>query len=895
MKTKLLLTTVCLPALFAACTADEFVDQQQVKLNRETINLTLINSGLNFGSPETRMGATEGTDGSLTYKWIDTDKLGAAVLDGKVLGTLNDDNTATFNYAFNRTSNETEGSKFTAASPVMKGLYLFYHKYTGSVNRETVKLSVEKDQVFNPDLTMSAADQMAQYVKGISPVVDLSATGITQDKAADLQLPVKFANLGVPVKFVIKANSLPGSGAKLERIVISKTDNSNIALGGVIDFDALSNSNNVGNKVTVTANSTDEELVTAFDAQRAKVIDLVNGGTVFTSANKVESASVSVTVKGNDNAGAALSETEGKVVYLVMPNNSTSTKYTVKIQTSEGYYEKDADLLFASAGGETEVAGAGVKTLNITLNFDSNTGNIKQPTTFNIPQDYTWAAALKYINSHPKLYLTQEVEFNLTDNAEITSEEKDYSAFQDLNIKLTSNSKSLTAGSGIIGNVNSSRWKFMDAASIIVPEGKDLTIQSLGDLSAQDVTITNNGTLTLNGVADATHLKVINNSVLKLNAVTEVHTLTNSGIVLTNAQSLTVANTFANSGTNAAITVASGGTLALTAATMTNAATITNNGTLKLGVAPSTATTLTNTGIITNAGKIQSVGSAASKIENSGADAVINLENGGVSDGASNTEYSATSGNGKIIIKDIDDYSAIQTADEYNIAATSTVTTRVQNVAEYNKATGASAITNITLAAGTTWRFADSASGDVLAVPTQGITTEANVSIILANGLTIAQEFTSLTVEGANTVLKAVNNIGQPTETEESASAAVKITALTIGAAGKLTVNETVTVNEAKDSNAQTADIQGVLTVAGKMYFNTAEIGSATNSDAKLILTPKAQGGTAAEFGVKSTFNNYGTVEATKSGDQVRGNVSQASNKDNGKIVGEWGTISFPA
>ena len=59
-------------------------------------------------------------------------------------------------------------------------------------------------------------------------------------------------------------------------------------------------------------------------------------------------------------------------------------------------------------------------------------------------------------------------------------------------------------------------------------------------------------------------------------------------------------------------------------------------------------------------------------------------------------------------------------------------------------------------------------------------------------------------------------------------------------------------------------------------------------------LTPKTNGGTAAEFGVKDDFNNYGTVTATKSGDQVRGKVTQASNKDNGKIIGEWDdTITF--
>lgn len=892
MKTKLLLATICLPALFAACTADEFVDQQQVNLNRETINLTLINSGLNFGNPETRMGATEGDGGSLTYKWIDTDKLGAAVLDGKEQGTMDADNKAHFNYAFNRTSNETEGSKFTAASPVMKGNYLFYHQYTGSVDRDVVKLSVEAEQIFNPDLATSAADQMALYVKGVSPVVDLTATGIKQEAAENLQLPVKFANVGVPVKFVIKANNLPESGAKLERIVITKVAGGNITLGGAINFNKLYASG--ANKVAVTENSTPEELEAAFDEKRADIIDIVNDGTIFVSSGKVENSSVSVTVKGNDNAGEALSEEEGKVVYLVMPNNSTSTNYTVKIQTSEGYYEKNDNFVFASTGGTTSVEGAGVRTLKVSLDFNNNTGNIKQPTTFNIPQDYTWAAALKYINSHPKLYLTQEVEFKLTGDAEITSEEEDYSAFQDLNINLTSDGHKLTVGSGIIGSVNSKRWKFVDAATIIVPEDKELTIQSLGTLNAA-VTIENNGTLALNGISDATNLKITNNNVLKLNAATEVHTLTNAGTVLTNEFSLTVANTLVNAGENAAITVAKGGTLALTAATMTNAATITNNGTLELGVSGAAATTLTNTGVITNAGKIKSISSSASSIANSGAAAVIELEKGGVSDGASTTEYSATTGNGKIIIKDIADYSAIVTAEEYNIAAGSTVTTRVTDVEEYTTAIGVSAINNITLAAGTTWRFADSASGEVLAVPaTQGITTEANVNVLLANGLTATQTFASLTVEGANTVLKAVNNIGQPNETEESASAAVTITALTISAAGNLTVNESVTVNAAASSNNQTADIQGVLTVAGKLYFSEATIGSATNSNAELNLTPKTNGGTAAEFGVKDDFNNYGTVTATKSGDQVRGKVTRASNKDNGKIIGEWDdTIIF--
>lgn len=136
-----------------------------------------------------------------------------------------------------------------------------------------VKLSVEAEQIFNPDLATSAADQMALYVKGVSPVVDLTATGIKQEAAENLQLPVKFANVGVPVKFVIKANNLPESGAKLERIVITKVAGGNITLGGAINFNKLYASG--ANKVAVTENSTPEELEAAFDEKRADIIDIV--------------------------------------------------------------------------------------------------------------------------------------------------------------------------------------------------------------------------------------------------------------------------------------------------------------------------------------------------------------------------------------------------------------------------------------------------------------------------------------------------------------------------------------------------------------------------------------------------------------------------------------------
>lgn len=122
MKKKVLLASLCIPALFAACTQEEFADMQ-VNANREKINIELASPGISFGSgAETRMGATETPNNGVAYSWIESDKLGAAVLDGTTQGTINSGNDVLFNYAFNREGDEINGSKFTAASPVMKGI-----------------------------------------------------------------------------------------------------------------------------------------------------------------------------------------------------------------------------------------------------------------------------------------------------------------------------------------------------------------------------------------------------------------------------------------------------------------------------------------------------------------------------------------------------------------------------------------------------------------------------------------------------------------------------------------------------------------------------------------------------------------------------------------------------
>lgn len=886
MKKRILFASLCIPALFAACTQDELAEVQK-NVNREKINIELASQGISFGSSaDTRMGATETEGNGVKYSWISSDKLGAAVLDGTTQGAINNDDKVIFNYAFNREGNDVEGSKFTAASPVMKGIYTFYHQYNASVSRDKLAFKIEENQVYDATSENDAAFQMAQYVQGISPAVDLTATGIAQDKAANLELPVKFANFGVPFKLQIKAAHLPASGAELQRIVITKNGNDNIANGGNLDFSGLTTGS--ADRVAVTATSEVDALADEFADKVKGTIDAVNKATIF--ADATDSKSIAVTVKGNgEKGGIALSENKTITVYVVMPNNNTVDGYNIKIQTSQGFREiENAQFAFRASGGETTNTGAGVVAPSaVTLDFNTNgTGNIEQPTTFKIPAEYSWEEALGYINDHPALYMTIPVFFDLTGNANIDLKESaSYPAFQNLNMTLTSNGHKLTVKDNNL-TMKVSSWTFADAATIVLDEDKTMTVAGLPTLSA-NLTFENNGTLTLQGVTDATNLKVENYKTLNVTAESSLAGLTNAADATTAVNAgtkLTVGDLGTNIGLgsgNATGTIDVKGTLEITGSTCTNAGTINvqSSATLKPNA------DLSNNGTINNAGTITATGT--SKITN-GTDGVINLKKGGVSNGASGVEYDAATTGGKIVIEDIADFVAIATEGKYNFTSGSKVTTEVKSYTEYNSALDVQALSDITLNGGT-WKIAKDAvpASEVIAMPTTSISTKGTVTLVF--DATAFDDALDLTVESGSVALKSVDNIGVDGGTEDNSTATIGISNLTIKKGASMSVPASITVNEAAQSNTAEASIGGTLTVDGKMYFNEAQVGAADNTVATLTLNPHEVGKDAAVFGVQSTFNNYGTVSAaTVNETDVRGVVTAANNVGNGKIIGKW-------
>lgn len=886
MKKRILFASLCIPALFAACTQDELAEVQK-DVNREKINIELASQGISFGSSaDTRMSADETGNNGVKYSWIATDKLGAAVLDGTKQGDINTDDIVNFNYAFNREGNDVEGSKFTAASPVMKGIYAFYHQYNASVSREKLAFKIDEEQVYDKVTGKSAAYQMAQYVKGISPAVDLTADGIGQAEAANLELPVKFANFGVPFKFEIKAKNLPAGGAKLKRIVITKNGSGKIANGGNLDFDKLAAAQ--ADRVVVTKTKESDALETEFAEKVKATIDAVNKATIF--ADGTGSESIAVTVKDNGSEeGVALSG-EAITVYVVMPNKNNKEEYDIKIQTSEGFYQRTGNFLFATKGGATTDSNdAGVVAPGeIELDFNTNgTGNIEQPTTFQIGTDYTWDSALAYINSHPALYMTIPVTFELTKDAEIdVKASASYPAFQNLNLTLKSNTHKLTVKNDNL-TMKVSSWTFKDDAIIVLDDNKTMTVAGLPTLSA-NLTFENKGTLTLQGVKDATNLKVENYKTLNVTAESSLAELTNAADATTTVNAgtkLTVGNLGTAIGLgsgNATGAIDVKGELVITGATCTNAGTIN----VQSGATLTPNAALTNNGTINNAGTITAVNSTITN----GTDGVINLKKGGVSNGASGVTYDASSGKGKIVIEDIADFVAIAAEGKYKFASGSKVTTEVKSYAEYKNALTVTDLSDITLNGGT-WRIAESAvdANEVIAMPTSSISTKGDVTLMFDDNTAFTKAL-NLTVESGSVALKSVNNIGDANnETEVNSTATIEISNLTIKNGASMSVPASITVNAAASSNSAEANIGGTLTVDGKMYFNEAQVGAADNTVATLTLNPHEASKEAAVFGVQGTFNNYGTVSAATVNDtDVRGVVSAANNVGNGKIIGKW-------
>lgn len=206
MRTKHVLMAMALPALFAACTSDEFVEQPtQGSLDgREVLGNLTVNVA---GDADTRFDwSTAG------WTFEDGDQFGAAVTDPKTLGTVESD-MMLGNYIFSK-----NGNGYQTTSQMVEGTYLFY-----SYNQPESFVTKNTRDLIAFDLTTQTADlndpekAVSDNQLFISPLYFIEAENTTAENT--IALPLRFIPYYSTAAFRIKNST--GAAFSISQIVLN--------------------------------------------------------------------------------------------------------------------------------------------------------------------------------------------------------------------------------------------------------------------------------------------------------------------------------------------------------------------------------------------------------------------------------------------------------------------------------------------------------------------------------------------------------------------------------------------------------------------------------------------------------------------------------------------------
>lgn len=876
MRTKSILTALCLPLAFTACTNDEFLSESPALGSRGQIDVVLTASRPDLGT-DTRMSAEADGDG---WKFVwekDTDVLGAALVDGETAGAVK--NTVYVNYPFVADQSGAV-STFSSKSSITAGKYVFYYSYQDVLDRKGLPFGAP-EQKFDANSSKSAMQQAIYYMRTISPVIDLE-DGVTYNDAQTYKLGLKFANLYTPVTVKINSENIPaGKAPKVTKITLDKKDGNDFAtaqslypVNAAVNLEAMA-----GNDYLVTLDEDGAIESSELESALAKVKELIYGGTVYSNKEaNLEDDSAEGAFALNVEGDVELKEGTQTELCILVPQGETQY-LELKVYTTEGVYTKEIKLEEPVEFRENP------KGIAADLNFATDgSGNVILPSTFEISTTQDWDDAIQFMTDHAVGYLNKSAKFILKDDVTVTS----LPVFS-LEIE-GSGDETLTINQNFtFTSDNESQFKLTSAKLAV---GRDATLTLNKQPKYITVDITNWGTLniganlnndirnygTINVTADATLTgKLMNGRYYKELGETAALKPAIAGTVNVNAgKTLKVAAESANQ--KGTMTTVGSESMIEFAGAFTNRDVIVNRGMLK------GTTELTNNWLIDNYGNL------LVPVENNG---YVTIESGS----RSGTEEKATNTitGGKVTVVDITSFSALQsdantTYKKYEFDG-AVVTTEVSNAVEYSKAgVGEIGITDITLNGGQ-WNLKSTTGTSTSSKDIKEYTGDGIVGITLKNAtLTLtsgdANLGKNLTVEGTS-VLKTTENAAAVTGN------------LTVAEDADFTLSAKITVN-GKTNNQAIAAINGKVTVeaGAKAYFKQASVGA----NGELVVKGSTDDQGAAEFGVNTaagySFSNNGVVTSaagtnTTASARKVGKVTQPINGATGKFNGNATTINF--
>lgn len=138
MRTKHILTALAIPALFAACVADDF---NEAVTGSDMAQRALLSEDfkLNFGGPDTRFSAGEGS--GLSFSYETGDKIGGAIIDEFSYGDNKEKVFTVVPYvSTNHPFVRNEQGEWTIEHTMVEGNYLFYFPYNENNHARTAPM-----------------------------------------------------------------------------------------------------------------------------------------------------------------------------------------------------------------------------------------------------------------------------------------------------------------------------------------------------------------------------------------------------------------------------------------------------------------------------------------------------------------------------------------------------------------------------------------------------------------------------------------------------------------------------------------------------------------------------------------------------------------------------------
>ena len=345
MKTKFILTAMCLPLAFAACTNEEvFVENNQSVLEGKQVIDLKVAATYGADAVESRMVNNNGT-----FLWEGTDVLGAAWNTGG--------NIYSNNKFVNTLTEASATADFTTQATTVVGNYVFYYPYNTAVTKDLnsgIVYSLPEPQLYDP-----TGEKMMENNFMISPNIKVDG-----NEPGELTLPLTMRsiyaygqlNLTLPEVLVVEGSNV--NSVKIQKIIINVAT-SNTYKNGKIAVNSLPLVDLTAENIeTLIAGESDNDdlneacegkteaevraiLFAAADkALTAQTNSYKDGQVNIYTAGTTRLNQVSITCVSEENPDGITLSKNGTFSTRVLLPTANNTDVTIKVYTNQGVWTK---------------------------------------------------------------------------------------------------------------------------------------------------------------------------------------------------------------------------------------------------------------------------------------------------------------------------------------------------------------------------------------------------------------------------------------------------------------------------------------------------------------------------------------------------------------------------